>query len=53
MVAQIIKLFFVKERNIMEKERNAGYQHFLLFPTMFSRASFSKAVKLKDFVVKD
>ena len=33
------KLTFLLERveNIMGKEENAGYQHFLLFPTMFSR----------------
>ena len=28
--------------NIVGKGENAGYQHFLVFPTSFQKASFSK-----------
>ena len=31
--------------NILGKGENAGYQHFLLFHTMFSKAFFSRGVK--------
>ena len=41
------KVIFVLERleDICSKGENAGYQHFLLFPTMFSKAFFFKVVK--------
>ena len=32
------------------KGENAGHQHFLLFPTMFSKAFFSRGVKSWDCV---
>ena len=38
--------------NIVDKGENAGYQHFLLFPQCFQKASFSKVVKSRDCVVK-
>ena len=38
---------FDTEENIVEKGENAGYQHFLLFPTMFSKAS---SCRLADIV---
>ena len=38
--------------NIVRNGENAGYQDFLLFPTMFSKAFFSMVVKSLDFVVK-
>ena len=43
------KLKFVLERveNIVEKEENAGYQHFLLFPQCFRKVSFSKSLKVE------
>ena len=39
------KLKFALERveNIVGKGENAGYQHFLLFPTMFSKGFFLKS----------
>ena len=41
------KLKFVLERveNIVGKGENAGYQHFLLFPQCFPKASFSGSLK--------
>ena len=44
------KLKFVLEsiENIVTKGENAGYQHFLLFPTTFSKAFFSSSVKSWD-----
>ena len=33
--------------NIVGKEENAGFQHFLLFPQCFQKASFSGSLKLK------
>ena len=42
------KLKFVLERveNIVGKRENAGYQHFLLFPLCFLKASFSRSLKV-------
>ena len=47
------KLEFVlgREEN-MGKGENAGYQHFLLFPQCFQKASFFNVVKSRDCVVK-
>ena len=38
--------------NIVGKGENDGYQHFLLFPKMFTRALFLGVVKSRDSVVK-
>ena len=38
--------------NIVEKRENAGYQHFLLFPTMFTKGFFLRIVKRRACVVK-
>ena len=38
--------------NIVEKGENAGYQHFLLFPQCFKKASLSGSFKNGDCVVK-
>ena len=38
--------------NIVGKGENTGYQHFLLFPTMFSKALLFEVVKSRDCVVK-
>ena len=35
-----------KVENIVEKRENAGYQHFLPFPTMFSKSIFLRVVKV-------
>ena len=32
----------------MGKGENAGYQHFLLFPQCFQKASFSESLKIRD-----
>ena len=42
------KLKFVLERveNIVGKGENAGYQHFLLFPQCFQKASLSGSLKV-------
>ena len=41
-VTQSVKVVFHMIENIMGKEENAGYQHFLLFPQCFPKAfSFS------------
>ena len=47
------KLNFVLGRveNIVGKGENAGHQHFLLFPTMFSTSFFSRGVKSWECVV--
>ena len=34
-VAKNLKFVFRRVENIVEKEENAGYQHFSPFPTMF------------------
>ena len=43
------KLVFVLGRleNIVGKGENAGYQHFLLFPQCFQKASFSRSLKVE------
>ena len=38
--------------NTVGKVENAGYQHFLIFPTVFSKAFFFTVVKSQDCVVK-
>ena len=32
--------------NIVDKEENAGYQHFHLFPQCFQKLSFSRSLKI-------
>ena len=51
-VNQELKLVLGRVENILGKGENAGYQHFLLFPKMFSKASFLRVVKSRDCVVK-
>ena len=41
-----MKLVLKKVENIVGKGENAGYQHFLLFPQCFQRASFSRLLKV-------
>ena len=45
-VTQNIKVVFHRIENIVEKEENAGYQHFLLFPQCFRKAFSSSASKV-------
>ena len=51
-VYQKLKFAFERVENIVGKGENAGYQHFLLFPQYFQKASFSRVVKSRDCVVK-
>ena len=37
---------FDSVENIVGKEENAVYQHFLLFPQCFQKASFSELLKV-------
>ena len=43
--------FFDRAENIVGKEENASYQHFLLFPQCFQKLCF-EVVKSWDCVVK-
>ena len=45
-VVQNIILVLHLEENNVEKGENAGYQHFLLFPQCFQKASFSGSLKV-------
>ena len=45
-VAQNIKVAFHRIENIVGKEENAGYQHFLLFPQCFQKALSSSAPRV-------
>ena len=51
-VTKNIKVVFHSIENIVGKEENAGYQHFLLFPTMFSKGFFLQCVKSRHCMVK-
>ena len=50
-VTQNIKVVFHRIENIVEKEENAGYQHFLLFPQCFQKFFFLQCVKSRHCVV--
>ena len=45
-VAKIMIHVFDIVENIMGKGENADYQHFLLFPRCFQKASFSRSLKV-------
>ena len=34
-MAEIVQVFFDRKENLKEKEKNAGYLHFLFFPQCF------------------
>ena len=38
--------------NIVGKGENAGYQHFLFFPTVFSKGFITRIVKSRDCAVE-
>ena len=46
------KFFLGRVENIAGKGENAGYQHFLLFPQYFQKASFFWVIKSRDCVIK-
>ena len=41
-------IIFVSNRteNILEKEENVGYQHFLIFPQCLQKAFYSRSLKV-------
>ena len=45
-VSQEIKFVVYKIQNIVGKGENAGYQHFLLFPQCFKKASSTGLFKV-------
>ena len=45
-VTQNVKVVFHRIENVVGKEENAGYQHFLLFPQCFQKAFSSYASKV-------
>ena len=51
-VAQMMISVFDRMENIVGKGENAGYQHFLLFPQCFQKASLLGFVKSRDCVAK-
>ena len=44
---------FDRAENILEKEENAGYQHFLLFPQCFQKISVSRSLKFGNVCQRD
>ena len=46
-IAQMMISVFDRVENIVGKGENAGYQHFLLFPQCFQKASFSGLLKVE------
>ena len=51
-VAQMMKFVLDGVVNTVGKGENAGYQHFLLFSTMFSNLFSVRVIKARDCVVK-
>ena len=45
-VTENLKFVLGRVGNIVGKGENAGYQHFLLFPQCFQKASFSRSLKV-------
>ena len=48
---QKLKFALGRVENIVGKEENAGYQHFLLFPPCFEKASSLGVIKSQDGVI--
>ena len=51
-VIQNQKFVLGRVENIVEKGENAGYQYFLLLPQCFRKATFSRSLKVVNFVLK-
>ena len=51
-VAHMTISVFDRVENIVGKGENAGYQHFILFPQCFQKASFLESLKSRYCVVK-
>ena len=53
LVSEKLKLVSGRVENIVGKGENAGYQHFLLFPQCFKKASFLyRVIKSRDCMGK-
>ena len=46
-VTQRLKFVFGRIENIVEKEENTGYLHFLFFPQCFQKLSFPEMLKIR------
>ena len=45
-IAEMIWIVYQRLENVVGKgKKNAGYQHFLLYPTMFTESLFSRKVQ--------
>ena len=51
-VTENLKFVHGRVENIVGKGKNTGFQHFVLFPLMFSKSLFLKVVKSWDYMVK-
>ena len=51
-VAKMMIFLFDRAENTVGKWENTGYQHFLIFAKLFSKAFFFRVVKSRDCVVK-
>ena len=51
-IAKMTIFLIDRAENTVGKGENASYQHFLLFPKVFSKDSFHRVVKSQDCVVK-
>ena len=52
-VTQMMEYVFDEIENTVGKGENAGYQHFFLFPIMFSKHFILRVVKTCDCVIKN
>ena len=48
-VTEKLKFVLGRVENILGKGENAGYQHLLLFPIMFSKGLYFRVVKSRSF----
>ena len=51
-VNQKLKIVLGRIEDIVGKGENAGIKHFLLFPTIFSKAFFPRVENTRDRLVK-
>ena len=51
-VTKEFKFVFGREENNVRKGKNAGYQHFLLFPQCFQMHSYYRVVKSRNCVAE-
>ena len=51
-VTEKLKFVLGRVESIVGKGENAGFQHFLLFPQMFSKGLFLRVIKSRDCVEK-